>query len=683
MTPRAKMVRFLATRTALFAGALVAVVVLFAGCNGGGGDEPTGQLNSVEDPSRPGPVPAPEFPGGHTWFNVEQPLTLAGLRGKVVVLDFWTLGCINCQHIIPDLKKLEEEFGNALVVIGVHSGKYDREHDDQSVREAIVRNGLVHPVVNDPEFDIWSSYGVRAWPTIYVIDPAGNVAGWRSGEGVYAAIQPTVKQLVKDFEDQIDLTPVAINLESKGARSSVLSFPSAVLADEPGGRLFIADSGRNRIVVSTLDGALQAVIGSGDAGFEDGTFSEAMFRDPQGLALSPDGNTLYVADTRNHSLRAVDLVANEVSTIAGTGQQAAKFPQSNAPATDTSLSSPWGLVVHEGTLYIAMAGTHQIWAMDLAGDTISIFAGSGREGIADGPRLRATLAQPSGLTTDGSNLFWVDPESSSVRMLPFAPDGAVHTIVGTGLFDFGDVDGLPPAARLQHAQGIVYRDGLLYVADTYNHKIRTVDPSSGEVRTLAGSPESGLSDGAAGDARLNEPGGISIAGAALYIADTNNNVVRSLDLSSTAVTTLGFSNLRVAVQNVKGRTLKVSLPAQTVAIDGTTLRILLAAPEGYHLNNLAPSRLTFTSSNAPVLTLEEDSVSFSTDKPSTEISVPVQLGEGNAIINVNGEIYYCLTGEEAICLIDNLDLALPVTVAAGASQTEVELEYSLPAVPDG
>jgi DNA-binding beta-propeller fold protein YncE len=671
--------RFLGT--ALLSGVLFTAALLLPACGGSG--QPDGELKSVEDPARPGAVPAPEFPGGHTWFNVEEPLTIAALRGKVVVLDFWTLGCINCQHIIPDVMRLEEEFGDALVVIGVHSGKYDREQDDQSVHEAIIRFGLHHPVVNDPEFDIWSSYGVDAWPTIVVVDPAGNVFGSRAGEGVYAAVQPAIQQLVQEFDGELDRTPIAIDLESKGRTSSVLSFPSAVLADAAAGRLFIADAGRNRIVISGLDGVLQAVIGSGQPGLDDGTFAEATFRDPQGLALSPDGNTLYVADTRNHAVRAVDLATKEVSTVAGTGRRLNAYPGADAPALETSLASPWGLVVHEGSLYIAMAGTHQLWAMDLAGGTIAIFAGSGREGIADGPRLQATLAQPSGLTTDGASLFWVDPESSSVRRLPLTPDGAVTTIVGTGLFDFGDVDGLPPAARLQHPQGVAYSGGLLYVADTYNHKVRIVDPNTTAVRTLVGTGEAGFADGPATTASLNEPGGISIGSNIIFVADTNNNVIRRYELESATVSTLGFTNLRVAVQNVGGRTLKISLPGQTVSLESSTLRIRLTAPEGYHLNSLAASRLSLTSSNTAALALGQDSVSFSTDDPSTEVALPVQLHAGDAIVTVKGEVYYCRTGEEALCLIDDLDLALPVTVVSGAPRSVVTLDYNLPAVPDG
>ncbi|MFB3053111.1 MAG: thioredoxin-like domain-containing protein, partial [Dehalococcoidia bacterium] len=322
-------------------------------------------------------IPAPEFPGGHTWFNVSEPLSLSDLRGKVVLLDFWTSGCINCQHIIPDLMRLEEEFAGELVIIGVHSGKYDREQEDASVRQSILRFGLQHAVVNDPDFVIWSTYGVNAWPTLVIIDPAGNVVGGRSGEGIYPVFQPAVAALVEEFDarGEIDRSPIAIDLEAAAVTSAFLSYPAAVLADEAGDRLFIADSGRNRILIAGLDGELRGVIGSGQEGFDDGSFEDATLRQPQGLVLSADGNTLYIADTRNHAIRAADLRTSLVTTIAGTGLRALTFPQDGAPAVETDLASPWGLLLHDGTLYIAMAGTHQIWTIDIEANTISVFAG--------------------------------------------------------------------------------------------------------------------------------------------------------------------------------------------------------------------------------------------------------------------------------------------------------------------
>lgn len=657
-------------------GALVLAVAL-AGCGGGGG-------KTLVTPGGSGAVRAPEFPGGNTWFNVPEPLTIDGLRGKAVLLDFWTLGCINCQHVIPDLKRLEEEFGDALVVVGVHSGKYGREHSDQSVRDAIRKFGVTHPVVNDPDFIIWNTYGAQAWPTLVLIDPALNVVGYHQGEGIHPVLQPAIARTITEFDakGQVDRTPIALDLESEGALSAVLSFPSAVLADEEHGRLFIADAGNNRILVSSLDGELQYLIGSGEEGYQDGTFEEAAFRQPQGLALSPDGKILYVADTRNHTVRAVDIVARTVKTIAGNGMQAGvEIPSGPAVALETSLASPWGLLLHGRTLFTAMAGTHQIWTLDLEANTAQVFAGNRREGIDDGPRLQATLAQPSGLASDGTHLYWVDPESSSVRRVPLEGDGNVETLVGSGLFDFGDVDGPSETARLEHPQGIAYLGGLLYVADTYNHKIRAVDPASSEVRTVAGNGAGGAIDGLAGSGQLNEPGGISATSSRLYVADTNNNAVRIVDPPSREVRTLSFSGLAVAVRDVKGgRSVRVALDPQTVAVGASSIRLRIRAPEGYHLNDLAPSRLLLSTSNEPSLRPIEDTVQFSTRDEAVEVEVPASLATGDAVLSLRGEVYYCRDGEEAVCLIDAVDIAIPVTVASSGADA-ISVEYALPPSP--
>jgi thiol-disulfide isomerase/thioredoxin len=663
--------------------ALLAVTACGGGDDSGDGPAESGGADDqlqTGDPAFDGSQAAPEFPGGQTWFNVGEPLTIAGLRGKVVVLDFWTSGCINCQHIIPDLERLEEEFEEELVVIGVHSGKYDREQEDKSVLQAILRFGLVHPVVNDPDFVIWSAYGVNAWPTTVVINPAGNVVLGRSGEGVYDAVQPFIQDLVGYFDERggIDRTPIAFDFETGAVTSTFLSYPSSVLADDAGDRLFIVDGGHNRVLIADLEGRLLDVIGSGHEGLDDGYFEEATLREPQGLALSPDGDTLYIADTRNHSIRAADLTTRDVVTIAGTGARALTLPAAGARAIDTDLASPWGLVLHEDTLYMSMAGTHQIWTLDVAENLLSVFAGSGREGIQDGPRLQATLAQPSGLTTDGTSLFWVDPESSSVRRVPIDGNGEVETLVGTGLFDFGDSDGVGTDAVLEHPQGIAYVDGLLYVADTYNHKVRTVDPESSEVRTVAGAEQAGFEDGPGGESLFNEPSGVSVGDAYIYVADTSNHAVRLFDIVSGTVRTLELQNLGVAAQGLEGRTLKVSLPAQAVSPDTSTLRIRLTTPEDFHLNSLAPSMLTLSSSNLPALNPGDDVVEWLSDEPFIELIVPIEVMDGQAILTAEGPVFYCRTETEAICLIENVDIALPVTVTPGASLDELILDYELP-----
>jgi len=436
------------------------------------------------------------------------------------------------------------------------------------------------------------------------------------------------------------------------------------------------------VLVSTIDGALQEVIGGPAEGLADGPFDDAMFQQPQGLALSEDGGTLYIADTRNHVVRAADLQTRTVTTIAGTGTQLTSVPPGEAPATEQALASPWGLSLHGRTLFIAMAGSHQIWTLDLHAGRVAVFAGNRREGIDDGPRLNATLAQPSGLASDGTYLYWVDPESSSVRRVPLEANGNVETIVGTGLFDFGDVDGPRETALLEHPQGIAYRDGVLYVADTYNHKIRSIDLSTAEVSTVAGVGSEGAIDGSADTARLNEPGGISAGATRLYVADTNNNAVRTVDVAGRRVATLAFSNLAVAVPGVEsGRSLRVALDPVTVGTSASTITIRVSAPDGYHLNELVASRLSLATSSEPSLTIQQDVVSFETNLPAVELSAPVQVGAGDAILTVRGEVYYCRDGEEAICLIDAVDLAVPVTVAESSHENTVAIDYALPEVP--
>ncbi len=658
--------------------------VAVSSCSSGGarrGDVPGGSATTPER-SWAGAEPAPEFPAGLTWLNVATPPTRESLRGRVVLLDFWTLGCINCQHIVPDLKRLEAEFGGALTVIGVHSGKYTAEQDDEGIRAAARRLGLEHPVVNDPDFAFWQAYGVNAWPTLVLIDPAGNIAGFHAGEGVYVLFQPIISSLVQEFEAKGHLTrdPLPVNADAQAA-STVLSYPGEVLADELSGRLFIADSGHNRILVASLDGELQMAIGSGKEGFADGGPREAAFRQPQGLALSADGETLYVADTRNHAIRAIALATGEVTTIAGTGRQLERLPSNGAPAATTAMASPWDLFVDGARLFIAMAGVHQVWVMDLEAASLSVFAGTSREGIEDGPRRTiATLAQPGGLTSDGRYLYWVDPESSAVRRTAIAGDGDVETLVGTGLFDWGDEDGVGRAARLQHPQGITMAAGLLYIADTYNHRIRSLDPATRAVTTVAGLGERGFADGPAALALLNEPGGISAAGGHLYVADTNNHVVRVLDPAAGRITTLSLTNLAVAGPPA-GRVVRVVLDPIVAAAGGSMLRIEVTAPEGHRLNSLGPSSITLTSGNPSVAALGESKLTWSSDLPAVTLPVPATLSPGTTGITATATVYFCRTGEDKLCLIQQIEVVQPIEVVAGPAAGEVPMRIDLTPAP--
>ncbi len=488
-------------------------------------------------------IRAPELTGAVDWLNVPAPLSLRALAGKVVLLDFWTYGCINCMHVLPELRRLEEKYRGELVVIGIHSAKFTNERKSDNIRRILVRYDIDHPVANDANFAIWRAYGARAWPTMVLIDPEGYVVGTASGEGNGQAFDQAIAAVIQVFDGQgkIDRRPIAVSPERERMQQSTLAFPGKVLADEASGRLFVADSNHHRVIVATLDGVIIDVIGgaideaTAPVGFVDGSFEDARFYRPQGLAL--DGETLYVADTENHAVRAAGLRTRSVSTIAGTGMQA-PWGAMGGTARTSPLNSPWDLCLVDRLLFVAMAGTHQIWMIDLVRGLAFPYAGSGREARVDGTADEAAFAQPSGLTRDGAVLYVADAESNIIRAIDLPPVNRVRTLAGGDLFEFGDADGRGDRARFQHPLGITTARGLLFVADTYNHRIRTVSPLTGDVRTFAGTGAEGHDDGAAAGATFQEPGGISATSEALYVADTNNNAIRRIVLTSNRVETV-------------------------------------------------------------------------------------------------------------------------------------------------
>lgn len=421
---------------------------------------------------------AVRFPSDLPWYNVSRPLTLRDLRGRAVLLDFFTPGCINCIHMLPAEKTLEERFGPRLVVIGIDSPKFSASKTKQGLVSFIQRYDLHHPIVLDPEMRLWQAYGVQAWPTLVLVGPDGRIRQTFIGE-------QSLEQLVAPIEAALAGAPPASKLNKLPLRP--MAFQSGGLTT-PGGiavsptLVAIADTGHNRIVLADHDGNLRAVIGTGCEGNADGDYAHAQFDRPQGLAFH-DG-ALYVADTDNQSIRRVDLAGHKVSTIAGNGQRA-YLNTGESAALDATLNSPWDLAWSGGKLYVSMAGDHQIWRYDPDGKTIGPWAGTGAEGLEDGSREEAQFAQPSGLSANGDTLYDVDPESSSVRAISL-PVGDVKTLVGRGLFDFGMKNGSAGRALLQHAEGIAWNAGNLYVADTFNNALRELDLTNGKVTTVAG-----------------------------------------------------------------------------------------------------------------------------------------------------------------------------------------------------
>ena len=438
------------------------------------------------------------------------------------------------------MRKLEKKYANELTVIGVHSAKFPNEKETYNVDKAVRRHQLEHPVINDGEFQVWQQYSCRAWPTLMFIDPQGNVVGKHEGEMSFEAFDGLIGQMIAEFDAEGTLKHQPMSSTYSRPEDTALSFPGKVLADGPGDRLFIADTNHNRIVVTSLDGAVRQVIGAGEEGLTDGSLAESAFNHPQGMAL--DGETLFVADTENHAIRRVDLAAGTVETIAGTGEQGHNR-EGRRPGRSMELCSPFDLLKHQGTLYIAMAGIHQLWSMDLADGMIGPFAGTGGEAITDGPLAKAELAQPCGITTDGVKLFFADSETSSVRSADIDPAGKVRTIVGLDLFVFGDKDGSDHHVRLQHPIGITHHDGVIYITDTYNHKVKRVLPAMRSAFTVLGNGAAGHVDGSAEQAQFSEPSAISFANGKMYIADTNNHAIRVAGIQSGVVSTLEITGL--------------------------------------------------------------------------------------------------------------------------------------------
>ncbi|HLL75861.1 MAG TPA: thioredoxin-like domain-containing protein [Pyrinomonadaceae bacterium] len=692
-------------------------------------------------------VRAPEFDGARGWLNTDRPLSLAQLRGKIVLLDFWTYGCINCVHVIPDLKRLEEKYAKELVVIGVHSAKFENEKETDNIRRIILRYEIEHPVVNDADFKIWEAYAVRAWPTFVVIDPAGYVVPLGSdppsprnpnppprysvaGEGQYEVLDEAVARTAAEFRKRgaLNEQPLRLALERAKTAPLPLAFPGKVLADAKTDRLFVADSNHNRVVITKLDGTVVSVVGTGARGSRDGAFESATFYRPQGLAL--DNDSLYVADTANHLIRRVDLKTRQVSTVAGTGRQGSWLgDESAADARRTPLSSPWDLQLVGRTLYVAMAGPHQIWQLGLDSNRVSIFAGSGREARLDGPRLAAGFAQPSGLASDGSTLYVADSESNIIRAIDLIetareaaprdgepagstgdekerpatgqmpPDGEdetrpvvaaptptrpassssqVVTLAGGDLFEFGDADGTGDAVRLQHPLGVVIADGAVFIADTYNHKIKRLDPSRGAVKTFAGTGKPGQADGA--KPTFYEPGGLSYAGGKLYVADTNNHAVRVVDVATGQTSTLRLAGLKPPAPAAESSAADAeALPAggketklapQRLALGASdALVVEVALPAGYHLNENAPHSVR-ASVERGGLALEGGKATLA--RSSKDLRLPLRLplqarAAGPAELRVRLSVYYCREDNTGTCRIQTLAWRVPVEVSADAA----------------
>ncbi len=581
-------------------------------------------------------VRAPELTGKGGWLNTgNKDLTLSDLRGRIVVLDFWTFCCVNCLHVLDELRELEERHRDTVVIIGVHSPKFVHEAEHQAVVDAVERYGVEHPVLDDPELATWKQYAVRAWPTLVVIDPEGYVVAQHAGEGHAHAIEKLVEELEAEHTAKGTLRrgdgpyvppePVATDLRFPGKAVRL-----------PGGSFLVSDTTRHQLVELAADGEqVLRRIGTGERGLTADSFNE-----PQGLALLPDGR-VAVADTVNHAIRVFDPDSGTLETVAGTGKQWWQGSPASGPAREVDLSSPWDLAWWQDRLWIAMAGVHQLWTYDPAAGTVQVAAGTTNEGLVDGPAAEAWFAQPSGLAAAGDRLWVADSETSAVRWVEPADAGngyVVRTAVGTGLFDFGHRDGAADQALLQHPLGVTaLPDGSVAVADTYNHALRRFDPASGEVTTLAKD--------------LRESSDAVLVDGDIVVVESARHRLTRLRLPEEAI----------RVESVAHRTQRA---ATEVAPGALRLEVVFQAPAGQKLDTrYGPSTRLLVSATPPELLADGAGA-------GTDLTRDLVLADGvtEGVLHVSAMAASCDDApdiEYPACHVHQQDWGVPVEIAEG------------------
>ncbi|XP_073451957.1 NHL repeat-containing protein 2 isoform X1 [Aquarana catesbeiana] len=648
----------------------------------------------------------PDFSPGLEWLNTEGAISLhKDLCGKIVILDFFTYCCINCMHILPDLHELEHRYTDTdgLVIVGVHSAKFPNERVLENIKSAVLRYNITHPVVNDADATLWQELEVSCWPTLVVLGPRGNILFSLVGEGNKENLFLFTSMALQFYKErqEINSNRIPLRLYRDSLPASPLLFPGKVAIDSSGERLVIADTGHHRVLVVSKEGKVLHTIGGVESGQKDGRFSECSFNSPQGVAIY--GNNIYVADTENHLIRKIDLEMLTVSTIAGTGSQGVD-KVGGAQGIQQPISSPWDVAVFSpGLLWIAMAGTHQVWALlleegalpkgsVLCKGTCIRFAGSGNEENRNNSYPhKAAFAQPSGLTacpTEPWNcLFIADSESSSIRSVSLK-DGAVKHLVGgerdpMNLFAFGDVDGVGINAKLQHPLGVVWdpKQNLLYVADSYNHKIKAVEPKSKNCVTLAGTGEAGNSIGPSFvQTSFNEPGGLCVGGDShlLYVADTNNHQIKVLDVETKMVSVLPIMHsdaADVVDSALPKRIINPKLPKSTPNINLETLTVSPSKTLKYSLNLKLPlgAKLTegapsfwflFTEGHEWLLAGQKTyGEILSLAKPSQiELTIPQEFRSPEAVLKVGVCVYFC-TKNSSLCTMKSVSFTHPLQVS--------------------
>jgi thiol-disulfide isomerase/thioredoxin len=604
---------------------------------------------------------APELVG-RGWLNTGgESLSLADLRGRIVVLDFWTFCCVNCLHVLDELRPLEEKYADSLVLIGVHSPKFEHESDADALAAAVERYAVHHPVLDDPELVTWQAYTARAWPTLVVIDPEGYIVASMSGEGHAHGLSVLVEELIGEHSAKGTLRQGDSPYAAPAPDETALRFPgkAAVLAD---GSFIVSDTAHHELVWLEADLETERRrFGSNAAG------EQHELNEPQGVLVLPAetaarvGYDVVVADSVNHQVKGLRLADGAWTLLAGTGRQL-RERSGSGPALKQDLSTPWDLAWFIGRVVIAMAGTHQLWALHLATDpadnTVAVLGGTSAEGIRDGAADEAWFAQPSGLAVseDGSRLWVADAETSALRSLDVTDQGfIVTTHVGQGLFDFGHRDGPADKALLQHPLGVtVLPDGSVALSDTYNGAIRRFNPATSQVGTLV----TGLREPSDAVVEVSDDGH-----ARLVVVESGAHQLVRIALPDKA-------------QRVDGLAHQTQRPRTEVAPGPLTLTVNFTPPTGQKLDFRwgDPTRLMVSATPDGLL---RDGAG-SAEGLSRTLTLDPAAGEGVLHISVqaascDGDPGTGEVPEHAACHLYQQDWGIPVVLVDGAA-TELTLD---------
>jgi thiol-disulfide isomerase/thioredoxin len=611
-------------------------------------------VTSLDSALNRGRVRAPQFPSG-TWFNTDQPLSLAGLRGKIVLLDFWTFCCGNCLHVIDELRQLEQPFADELVIIGVHSPKFDHEAADSAVAAAIERYEVAHPVFNDPDLYLWRQYAIRAWPSLVLIDPEGYVVAQAAGEGQVSGLRAMISQLIQRHEAAGTLARGANPYRPPVPVGGALRFPAKAVSS--GDSLLVADAGHHQIVEMSTDAeTVLRRFGSGRRGSGPAEFAE-----PNGLAVLPPalaaqvGFDVVVADTANHLLRGLRLGDGVVVTTVDLAAELAAAGLETVTGPVPAVLSPWDVAYWpaadsgRGMVVVAAAGVHLLLGWQPVTGSVTILAGTTVEGLKDGVATDGWLAQPSGLAVAGDRLWFVDSETSALRYLTV--DGQLHTVIGEGLFDFGHRDGPAGQARLQHPLGVtVLSDGTIAVADTYNDAVRRYDPATGLVGTVA--------------TGLAEPSGLLEVDGRLLVVESAAHQLRQLALDD-------------AVPVAADRAMSSSRPVTEVAIGALELRVLFAPAPGRALDERYGPATRLSVTGSPDAMLSSGGGDSHQLVRTVELSGPVGT-EG--VLHVSAQAASCDADpnvEHSACYLARQDWGIPIRLVAADESTETGRTLSL------